>query len=92
MVKMSASSALTSTVPFKKCSRHCFTTSVSVSSLQQTVKLLALRSSSTNFEISSVLLLPLERNFSFVGYGMFSLLISFRYKTVFADADEYDLL
>ena len=75
MIKISASSALTSAVLFKECSRHYFTTSVSASSLQRTVKILELSSSLTNFEISSVLLLRLERNFSFVVYGVFSLLV-----------------
>ena len=65
MIEISENSTLTSTVPFKKCSRHCFMISVSASSLQRTVKILALHSSSANFEISSVLLLSLERSFFF---------------------------
>ena len=74
MIKMAASSVLTSTIPFKECSTDCFATSVSASPLQRTVKVLALCNSSTNFEISSVLLLP-GREFFFRCIWYFSLLL-----------------
>ena len=81
MMKMSRSSAQFSNTQgikeyLKEFSRHCFTTSVFLHYPYPTVKILALRSSSTNFQISLDLLLPLERNFSFVVHGVFSLLIS----------------